>query len=539
VTRVLVVGSGPAAAGTVLALQQRRDVDITVIDIGLNLEKERQRAVKTLAGSNPSDWEEELLERVAAQPVRTEQRGVPQKRRFGSDYPFRDIGQLAGLTSSPDTTTSLISAAYGGFSTVWGSQLMPFSRATFDSWPFAAERIRPHYEAVLRHVPFAGEDDDLARDFPLMGKPAPLPQLSCRSRWVLDAYDRHRGVLNRRGVTVGRARLALDAERCVRCGMCMVGCPYGLIYSAADTFDPLRRSGRIRHRSGFLVLRAAETTAGVQVVAKELRTGAIQVFEGDRLFLACGAVGTTRLLASSLGVSEVDVPMYESQQFVLPMLSLRSTPDPTTEPNFTLNQFNMVVAPSGGSSVDVAQLHFYTFNPAFVEALPPALRMEGAEAARVQLLRRLTVALGYLPSWRSPRLVARVRAGSGERGPDLHISRGPAPSGRNQMLRAVAGRLVHSARLLDLYPVLPMLRLAAGGKSYHWGGSFPHSSARSRSATPFTSDCLGRVGSWQRIHAVDASVFPNVPAMTFTLTIMANAHRIATESVDAGCREAA
>ena len=33
------------------------------------------------------------------------------------------------------------------------------------------------------------------------------------------------------------------------------------------------------------------------------------------------------------------------------------------------------------------------------------------------------------------------------------------------------------------------------------------------------------------IHLVDASVFPTVPATTFTLTIMANAHRIASESL--------
>jgi choline dehydrogenase-like flavoprotein len=31
---------------------------------------------------------------------------------------------------------------------------------------------------------------------------------------------------------------------------------------------------------------------------------------------------------------------------------------------------------------------------------------------------------------------------------------------------------------------------------------------------------------------VDASVFPTVPAMTFGLTIMANAHRIASESLE-------
>jgi hypothetical protein len=75
-----------------------------------------------------------------------------------------------------------------------------------------------------------------------------------------------------------------------------------------------------------------------------------------------------------------------------------------------------------------------------------------------------------------------------------------------------------------------MLRLAAGGKSYHFGGSFPHT--KNGISAMFGTDRLGRVRSWQRIHVVDASVFPNIPAMTFTLTIMANAHRIASESLE-------
>ena len=37
--------------------------------------------------------------------------------------------------------------------------------------------------------------------------------------------------------------------------------------------------------------------------------------------------------------------------------------------------------------------------------------------------------------------------------------------------------------------------------------------------------------AWNRIHLVDGAVFPSVPATTFTLTVMANAHRIASESL--------
>ena len=49
--------------------------------------------------------------------------------------------------------------------------------------------------------------------------------------------------------------------------------------------------------------------------------------------------------------------------------------------------------------------------------------------------------------------------------------------------------------------------------------------------TELGTDRLGRLRRWTNIHLVDASVFPTVPATTFTLTIMANAHRIATESI--------
>jgi ferredoxin len=529
VTTALIIGSGPAAAGAALALSRREDLKITVIDIGLRLETERQQHVDLLASSDPCQWDASLVESVSEQPVDSKTRGVPEKRVYGSDYPFRNVGQLDGLTAAENATRTVISAAYGGFSNVWGSQLMPFTTPTFESWPVSAADIRPHYEAVLDQIPFAGEEDDLAGIFPLMRQPAPLPQLSPRSRWVLDAYGRHRSVLNGRGITIGKARLAFDAANCIRCRMCMTGCPYGLIYSAAQTFDALRRSSRVTHHSGLMVLKVAEEANSAVVVAKELATGRTQRFEADRVYVACGAMGSTRLVANSLGLFDVEISMLESQQFVLPMLSLHASPDPRREPDFTLNQFNMIVA-LDESSVDISQLHFYTFNPAFSKALPSPLRGRLAERAQVQLLRRLTVALGYLPSWRSPRILARVRpASNGADVPDFHISRATAPLGRNRMLLSVLTRLGRSARLLDLYPVLPMLRLAAGGKSYHWGGSFPHTTDKS---AIFGSDRLGRVGPWQRIHLVDASVFPNVPAMTFTLTIMANAHRIASETLE-------
>jgi ferredoxin len=528
-TTALIIGSGAAAAGAALALSHRENIEISVIDIGLQLEADREELVEALTSSSPDEWDEHTIELISKQPVASRNSGVPEKRVFGSDFPFRNVGQLGGLTAVNGANTSVISPAYGGFSNVWGSQIMPFTAAAFESWPVNAATMRRHYEAILHQIPFAGEEDDLTAKFPLMRQPAPLPSMSPRSLNVLKAYEKHRSRLNDRGITLGKARLAFNAERCIRCGMCMTGCPYGLIYSAAHTFDALRRASRVTLYSGFLALKIIEEGNQVAVIVKEIASGRTQRFEADHVYVACGAIGTTRLVANSLGLFDVDLPMLESRQFILPLLSLRATVDPRNKREFTLNQFNVIVAPDGGS-VDISMLHFYTFNPAFIDGLPSVLRARSVEWLRVQLLRRLTVAFGYLPSWNSARL--RVHIGSQSNNPelpDLHISSEAPPPGQSQMLRAVLLRLTQSARMLDLYPVIPMSRLSAAGKSYHWGGSFPHTADR---PTIYSSDRLGRVGSWERTHLVDASVFPTVPAMTFGLTIMANAHRIASESLE-------
>ena len=103
-TTALVIGSGAAAAGAALALSRREDVKITVIDIGLRLEPERQKAVDTLASTDPRFWNDLLLQSISAQPVKSHIKGTPEKRSYGSNYPFRDVTQLDGLTAADNVT---------------------------------------------------------------------------------------------------------------------------------------------------------------------------------------------------------------------------------------------------------------------------------------------------------------------------------------------------------------------------------------------------------------------------------------------------
>lgn len=86
--------------------------------------------------------------------------------------------------------------------------------------------------------------------------------------------------------------------------------------------------------------------------------------------------------------------------------------------------------------------------------------------------------------------------------------------------------LGHALRAAGVVPLPAFRRDARLGNSFHCGGSFP----MRREPTGLESDVWGRPAGLRRVHLVDASVFPSIPATTITLSVMANAHRIAARA---------
>ncbi len=523
----LIIGSGPAAAGAALALAADPTQQVTVIDVGATLEPDLRSTLGRLATTAEGSWSPADVERISRQPIETRRGALPQKRTYGSDFPFRDVGQLKGIEPLGLANPSVVSGAYGGFSNIWGAQIMPFSKGTFDRWPITLAELEPHYRTALREMTLAGEEDDLAELFPLMAPARRLPPSADRTERVLGRYQARRALVRSHGITLGRARLAFRSDECTRCGLCMTGCPYELIYSSSHTFDRLRNEKRISYRPEMLAVHLDEIDGDPQALVRSTRTGQLERITADRIFVACGGIGTARLVLGSLGAFDKSVYLQESVQFVMPTISMRPVPDPRLARNFTLNQFNLLYDVTG-EGVDICQVHFYEYNPTFLASLPGAIRHPNAEPAVAALLRRISVGLGYVPGWGSPRvkIVARRASGGNDRLPVLEIDREPS-DGWPPMLKRLVRSMLKVAPALDMWPVVPMISVSAAAKSYHFGASFPHDLAR----TATTTDRTGRLAAWDHIHLVDASVFPDVPATTFTLTIMANAHRIASETL--------
>ncbi|SHT77878.1 Uncharacterised protein [Mycobacteroides abscessus subsp. abscessus] len=511
----IIVGSGPAAAAAILALADDPAQQITIVDLGEELTGPAAAAVSRMSALPPPQWAATDRQLITAQPERVPGAALPEKRSYGSNYPFVDRGQQVGIRMPHNGNHAAVSSAVGGFSTVWGAQIMPFSRSTFARWPFHWEAIEPHYRAVLNEVPLAAEEDDYAEYFPLLNAHAPLPPVAARTASVLNRYHRHRQAIRDKGIVVGKARLAFQADSCVRCGMCMTGCPYSLVYSASHTVSRFVREGRVKHITRVLVTRVEQARDGKPTIyGIDNETGSSFRLDGDRVYVGAGGLGSTRIALNSLDTPPVELDLQESVQFLVPFVSLRSTGDPRANQEFTLNQFNILVN-TDNDAYTTSQVHCYPYNPALAEELPAWL----PDTLSGSVLGRVTAGLGYLPSWESPQLKIDVLAQPNGALPAVSVR--TVSNEQPPMLRSVLRRLAEIGPKLDLYPVLPMVQLAGPGKSYHFGSTFAHGRG---------SDLLGRVGDFRNVHLIDGSVLPSVPSTTFTLTVMANAHRIVSES---------
>jgi ferredoxin len=515
-----VVGSGPAGISCVQALLAAGK-RVTILGPGLQLEPDRERARATLAASHPSQWES--ASSFLKEGVSGGASGIPLKLAYGSDFPYRHVPGATSISyDGPETRPSY---AAGGLSTVWGGAVLPFRQTDMAGWPVSLQDLEPGYRAVLEWMPLAAAKDALLDFFPLYSDRNAFLPLSRQARNLLTSLDTERAALNASGVYFGASRLAVNAAGplppCAQCGLCMYGCPHGLIYSSERTLAALLATGRVSYRPGITVRSVHETENSVLV-----RGVGPEGVPAD-------ALNTTAILLRSLQQYDMPVRFCDSQYFLLPLLRFRGTAGVVRERLHTLAQLFIEIFDTAISPYTI-HLQTYTYNELFREMLSTRLGRLKKTFPLESLLGRLLLFQGYLHSEHSAAISATLRrdanggdpSGGDPSGGDsdsdtLRLQSVPNPETAPCIAR-LTGKLARLARHTGLLPLRAMLQMGKPGRGFHSGGSFPMSLHPGAQET----DILGRPPGFRRVHAIDSTVLPSIPATTITFTAMANAYRI-------------
>ena len=524
----IVIGSGPAGVAAAYALV-RQGIAVTMLDVGEQIEPERERLVDKLYGTEdgPTSWNNAIIHDLKGELVASA-KGIPLKRVYGSDYPHRDRGQGTQIQAQ-GTGEVLTSGALGGFSNVWGAQLMPYMARDFAGWPLGEADFAPHYRAVLGFVPISACHDDLEEFLPLYKENPDCLQSSRQASAFLTHLGKNRDALKAQGWHYGRSRVAAQVKPtaanprgCVYCGMCMHGCPYRLIYTSAYTLAELRRDPHFRYVPGVVVERLNETARGVEIVARRLPDGTAETITAERVYMGCGAVSTTQILLQSLEAYDRETVIHDSVQVMVPVLYDHPTKGVMQESQHTLGQVN-VLAFDEKISPRAMHFQFYTYNDHYIAAVKGKLGPLYPLGKPFQhlLFERFSVILAYLHSDDSPAMATRLIK---ENGKTRFMVEGKPNARTEPTAKALTNKLWKDRKLFGLTPLLPMMEIQKPGKGYHFGASFP---MRDKPGD-FESDVWGRPTGFRRVHVVDGSVLPSLASTTFTFTVMANAHRIAS-----------
>lgn len=414
------------------------------------------------------------------------------------------------------------SLAPGGLSNAWGCGVACLTDEELAAFPVAPAEMRISYGAVARRIGVSGgHDDDLSDFFGLdewTQPPVPIDKLQ---GGLLARYSGCRETFLQRGFRLGRARLATltepmtDREACDRSGNCLWGCSRRALYSATEDLLLLQRRQGFHYRSGFVVERIFQD--GRSLAAEGRGARGAEVVRARRVLLAAGTLASTRLALQAIN-HRAPVSMQSCPTAAF-MLWLPRHLGRARDAVFGLGQLSFTLDfPSGkqayGALFDTTGIPVTEFSRHI-----PFGKRTGVDFLE-PLLTSCVVGNMFLPGEMTETMIQVDQNGS-------LIVRGSYRDEVAVLMREAQRRLRASFRRLGAVLLPASFRVGRPGSDIHYAASMPMRSQPVRGQTDRHGELDGAAG----IHLVDGASLSFLPAKPHTLTIMANADRIARHLV--------
>lgn len=417
-----------------------------------------------------------------------------------------------------DEFVAVGSLAPGGLSNAWGCGVATLTDDELATFPVIPSEMRTSYRDIARRIGVSGKcSDDLSNFFGLdewSDAPIPIDQLQGS---LLARYPNCREALSKSGFRLGRARVAAlstpraNRRACDLSGNCLWGCARRALYSAADDLQSLRGRPGFHYRRGFVVERVIAEGDSVAIEGHE--TDGLGTLRARRLFLAAGTLASTRLALQAIN-HRVPVPMQSCPTAAF-MLWLPRYLGRTHDVAFGLGQLSFSLSLAG----DI-QAFGSLFNTTGIPVAEFARNIGFGKRFGVDLLAPMlsscVVGNLFLPG-------ALTNASLSLDTDDRLVVRGIYRAEVAILMRKAQRILRASFRQLGALLIPTSFKVGRPGSDIHYAASLPMRTEPALGQTNRYGELAGVYG----IHVVDGASLSSLTAKPHTLTVMANADRIA------------
>lgn len=516
---VCIVGSGLAAMSAALALVEK-GIRPTILDVGLSLDGEISQRIELMRKTEPDFWKESdktLMFRNGS----LSNDGIPLKLAYGSSY-FYGGNSINAPIQCLNGEFPPFSYAQGGLSVGWGASALPADPADLIDWPNETRNLSEHYQSVLENIPYSAVNDRLSSNFPIYSSSMSPVKMQPGNQALLHDME-NSNIFAKDRITFGQARSlvqAIDKKNtlgCKYCGNCMSGCVYGAIFKASKILKDLIDQNKVDYFCDHHVLKLSEGARGATVIFRNKNKFGELTF--SRVFLAAGAVNSTRIILKSKNIYNSKTYLKAVPGFVVPMLRISKSYSAWPNAN-TLSGIFLEYKPI---------LDFWAHCQI---SIPNELVLK-----KIDMMFGSGRYLGIMKSFLASHLVVATvtlhsnfgngytlsLARSDASTDDLLSSARETPGEAKIAIKKAMKKLSSITRKFGCYPLSHFALDSTVSNGYHIGGSMP---MKLRPVNLTDTDIFGKPIGFERVHVIDSSIFPTIPATTIGLLAMANARRI-------------
>ncbi len=515
----VVIGSGPSGTGALLRLNKK---GTCIIDIG---EKPRHSfPYETLAQGLEAKVPEKLLgENWEFMANLQKADHIHPKLRADA---LRHVMSGEFYSVFDETGTNLVnghgSHALGGMANVWGGQLLRYLPEDFenhDKWPLCVKELSPYYDLLEKEIGISGKNDALAF---YLGQSdhllPPVPMVSSASQ-LLKRFESLKNHRKDKIVQLGRARLAVLTHSYNGRSPHLFGETEFFstrqtgFYTPQATFQKIVAQGLVDYRTKTKFLTFKEGNDWVHVTLCDLRSNQQYTIRTKNLLIGCGTIQTSRLVVDCLGNNKEELPFIDHPSLLLPIFFPANFGSPLPAHSFPIQLVgtqarqgyrNMIsfYYPGGvlwSDFLTEIPLPMHLARKAFPIILSGMLVAQIWEAAKPNSANKLCI----------------------HKGCNLQIFY----KKNDQLLRI--GKLIKDLRYVGGITHKRLARISPPSWGFHHVGTLPMQKSPAR----FQTYPDGSLWSNRKVRIIDGSVLPSLPAKNCSLTIMANAARIADTTI--------
>ncbi|MGL4596632.1 MAG: FAD-dependent monooxygenase [Bacteroidia bacterium] len=523
---VLVVGSGCTGAMAAQTLVEK-GVQVLMLDGG----KTNQHQSDTTAFIQQritSETQHETFLGKNFESLPKDEIGTGAQLTPGRQHLIAEVEKFLPLIS--ETFSPMESLAYGGLGGGWGLGSCVFSDQEMQLAGLPVTEMREAYQTVANRIGLSGTNDDarLYTSSFIEGVQQATPTDDTAS-FLLKKYAAKKEKFNQSGFFLGRPCLALlteDKENRKSTqlrDMDFYDDDEKAAYRPWITIDALKKAANFSYEGGWLVTHFAENESGVDVEAQHLETGETKIFLCKRLVLASGVLGTARIvMRSHAGGFETQLPILCNPYTYMPCIMPSRFGKTMPEKNIGFAQLGLF-HDAGRRHDDVAMASIYSYRSLLLFRLirETPLNTRDARTVLQYLLPAMLIAGIHHPEKYSDGQFLHLQKNASTPTNDmLHVAyeRSEAQVSHTQAREKMYAQALRKMGAWKLKIVHP-----GHGSSIHYAGALPYSST----AKPFSLALNGLLHGTKYVYVADGSGMTFLPAKGLTLSLMANAHRIA------------